>query len=133
MERSVLNPSSVPATLRYGFSQAVVTRGDRRLHLSGQVGVDSEERTAGLDLESQLAAAFDNIAAILSAAGGTLAQVVMLRIYLVESAREQQRFIGEALRARFPVDPPATSWIVVSGLAAPEWLVELEVEAVLPD
>ncbi|GAP96669.1 hypothetical protein NIES2104_32120 [Leptolyngbya sp. NIES-2104] len=33
---------------------------------------------------------------------------------------------------RFPVNPPATSWVIVSGLSEPEWLVELEAEAVLP-
>lgn len=133
MERKVLNPEGVMPTLKYGFSQAVVTRGGRRIHLSGQVGVDASGKTVGPDLESQLRASFDNIAAVLAAAGGTLADVVTLRIYLVTSARDEQRFVGEAIRARFPVDPPATSWIVVSGLASAEWLVEVEAEAVLPD
>lgn len=132
-ERQVLNPPSVPDTLRYGFSQAVVFRGGRRIVLSGQVGVDADERTVGPDLARQLEAAIRNIAAVLAAARGTLAHVIVLRIYLVDSARGDQRHVGEALRRHFPVDPPATSWVLVSGLSDPAWLVELEAEAVLPD
>jgi 2-iminobutanoate/2-iminopropanoate deaminase len=58
---------------------------------------------------------------------------VILRIYIVDAAKHDQRSITEALLKRFPVNPPATSWVVVSGLSEPEWLVELEAEAVLSD
>ncbi|UII69577.1 hypothetical protein LVW35_18060 [Pseudomonas sp. HN11] len=33
---------------------------------------------------------------------------------------------------RFPHDPPPSSWIIVSGLSLPEWLIEIEAEAVIP-
>ena len=131
-ERRVLNPVAVADTLRYGFSQAVVVRGGVRVHLSGQVGVDATERLVGPDLESQTRASFDNIATILAELGAELSHVVVLRIYVVESARGDQKFIGQQLRQRFPVDPPATSWLFVSGLSEPEWLIEIEAEAVVP-
>lgn len=133
MQRETINPSTVFDSLRYGFSQAVVVRGGRRVYLSGQVGVDADERTVGNDLESQTNAALDNIAAILAEAGGGLEHVVVLRIYLVESVRHDQAPITRVLRERFPVDPPATTWIVVRGLSEPEWLIEIEAEAVLPE
>lgn len=133
MERSAVNPKSVANTLQYGFSQAIVTRGGRRAVLSGQVGVDADERTVGPDLASQTSAAMDNIATILREIGGELSHVVILRIYIVESARGEQGCIGRTLRERFPVDPPATTWVVVSGLSEPEWLIEIEAEAVLPE
>lgn len=132
MERRCVNPRSVPDTLRYGFSQAVVVQGSRRVHLSGQVGVDADERTVGPDLESQTRAAIDNIAAILADIDADLSNVVILRIYVVESARAEQRVIGEALKRGFPTDPPATSWIFVSGLSDQNWLIEIEAEAALP-
>ena len=132
MERRSLNPATVADTLQYGFSQAVVVEGGRRVHLSGQVGVDADERLVGHDLESQTRAAIDNVASILEEVGGDLSHVVMLRLYVVESARDDQKFIGRALRERFAIDPPATSWIIVSGLSEPEWLIEIEAEAVLP-
>lgn len=133
MHRRTVNPRTVFNSLRYGFSQAVVTRGGYRVYLSGQVGVDVDEVTVGPDLESQTRAAIDNIKLVLNDIGGDLKDVVVLRIYLVESVRDNQGPIVRALRERFPVDPPATSWIVVSGLSEPDWLIEVEAEAVLPD
>ncbi|POA18609.1 hypothetical protein C1886_15965 [Pseudomonas sp. FW300-N1A1] len=132
MQKSVLNPSTVFNSLQYGFSQAVEVSGGRRLLLSGQVGVDECERTVALGLREQADKAFDNIEAILAEAGGDLSHVVMMRIYIVESARDQQDQITKVLLERFPSNPPASSWVMVSGLSLPQWLIEVEVEAMLP-
>lgn len=132
MSRTTVNPDTVFNTVQYGFSQAVIVTGQRRMLLSGQVGIDAQERTVGSGLREQTDAALDNIAWVLAAAGGgTLAQVIMLRIYICEMASEDQEAIAQALRDRFPVDPPPSSWIIVSGLSLPEWLVEIEAEAML--
>lgn len=133
MPRETLNPENVFNTLQYGFSQAVLVRGGRRMLLSGQVGVDASERTVAGGLAAQVDAAFDNIGRILAEADGDFRHVAMLRIYIVESARREQECIVKALQARFPQAPPATSWIIVSGLSEPDWLVEIEAEAVLPE
>jgi 2-iminobutanoate/2-iminopropanoate deaminase len=132
MYRKTVNPGKVFNSLQYGFSQAVVTQGGRHVYLSGQVGVDANEVTVGPGLESQTRAAIDNIAAILSEIGGDLKHVNVLHIYLVETVRDQQKVIVQALLERFPLDPPATSWIFVSGLSSREWLIEIEAEAVIP-
>lgn len=42
-------------------------------------------------------------------------------------------YIVAALREYFPEQPPATSWLLVSGLSEPQWLIEIEAEALLPD
>ncbi len=42
-----------------------------------------------------------------------------------------ERDIAAALLKRFPVNPPPSSWILISGLAKPEWLIEIEAEAML--
>lgn len=128
-----LNPKSVFNSLQYGFSQAmIVPPGGRRVLLSGQVGVDAEERTVAGGLAAQTRAALDNVARVLAAADGTLAQVIMLRIYIAEEASEEQDAISEALLAYFPDNPPPSSWVIVKGLSLPEWLIEIEAEAVLP-
>jgi enamine deaminase RidA (YjgF/YER057c/UK114 family) len=131
MSRTVVNPDTVFNTVQYGFSQAVIVTGQRRMLLSGQVGVDINEHTVGPGLQEQTEAALDNIARVLAAAGGTMAQVIMLRIYICETAREDQEVIAQALRDRFPADPPPSSWVIVSGLSLPEWLIEIEAEAML--
>ncbi|MCU7645218.1 RidA family protein [Pseudomonas piscis] len=133
MQKSTFNPGSVFDSLQYGFSQAVEVRGGRRLLLSGQVGVDEHERTVGPGLREQTEQAFDNIQRVLAEAGGTLADVVMLRIYIAEAARDQQEHISAVLLERFASQPPASSWIIVSGLSLPQWLIEVEAEAVLEE
>ena len=132
MQRKVINPTTVFNSLQYGFSQAMEVPEGRRIMLSGQVGVDAQERTVGPGIAEQTATALDNVEKVLAAVGGDLSHVIMLRLYIVESAREQQEPIAEALRQRFAHNPPPSSWIIVSGLSLPQWLIEIEAEAVVP-
>ena len=132
MQRKTINPPTVFNSLQYGFSQAMEVREGRRILLSGQVGVDADERTVGSGIAEQTATALDNIEKVLAAAEGDLSHVIMLRLYIVESARDQQEPIAAALRERFPDNPPPSSWIIVSGLSLPEWLIEIEAEALIP-
>ena len=134
MQRKVITPHVRQFnSLQYGFSQAMEVPEGRRIMLSGQVGVDAQERTVGPGVAEQTATALDNVEKVLAAVGGDLSHVIMLRLYIVESAREQQEPIAEALRQRFAHNPPPSSWIIVSaGLSLPEWLIEIEAEAVVP-
>ena len=132
MQRKTINPPTVFNSLQYGFSQAMEVREGRRILLSGQVVVDADERTVGPGIAEQTATALDNIEKVLAAAEGDLSHVIMLRLYIVESARDQQEPIAAALRERFPDNPPPSSWIIVSGLSLPEWLIEIEAEALIP-
>ncbi|CAI8955889.1 MULTISPECIES: RidA family protein [Pseudomonas] len=131
MQPKVINPKSVFNSLQYGFSQAIEVPDGRRILLSGQVGVDAQERTVGPGIAEQTDTALDNIEKILAEVEGDLSHVVMLRLYIVESARDRQELIAQALRERFPHNPPPSSWIIVSGLSLPEWLIEIEAEAVI--
>lgn len=132
-QRRAINPTGVFNSLRYGFSQALLVEGGgRRMMLSGQVGVDAEERTVEGGIGAQAAQALRNIQYLLREAGGELLHVTMLRIYIAEAAKHDQGPIARILRERFPRDPPPSSWIVVVGLSRPEWLIEIEAEAILP-
>ena len=65
-------------------------------------------------------------------AGGTLKDVVALRIYVVDYQAECGTAVGIALREFFSAEnPPASTWIGVSALAVPEFLIEIEATAVL--
>ena len=132
MQRKVINPATVFNSLQYGFSQAMAVPDGRRIVLSGQVGVDAQERTVGPGITEQTATALANIEKVLAEVEGDLSHVIMLRLYIVESARDQQEPIAQALLQRFPHNPPPSSWIIVSGLSLPEWLIEIEAEAVIP-
>jgi enamine deaminase RidA (YjgF/YER057c/UK114 family) len=128
-----INPSSVFRSLDHGFSQGVVASGTRTLYVAGQTAWDSHKQIiGGSDLEAQARQAFTNLRAILEAAGGTLADVVSLRIYVVDYRPEQARALGSAFRDFFSGEaPPASTWIGVSALADPGFLIEVEATAVL--
>ena len=132
LRRKPINPPNLSDTLIEGHSQAVLVQGGSRLLMSSQVGVDTEGQLAGPDLAEQTEAALDNVERLLSSLGGDLSRVVILRIYLAESARYDQQVVMEALKHRFPIAPPAATWLIVYGLAEAEWLIAIEAEAVLP-
>lgn len=126
-----INPSSVFDTLQYGFSQGVVVPTGKRILLSGQVGANEREETPYATLEEQTNLAFENIEKLLAEVGAKLTDIAFLRIYIVESVKNEQDKITKALIQHFPTHPPATSWLIVSGLSLPEWLIEIEAEAVI--
>ena len=132
MKKEILNPKTVFNSLKYGFSQGIMYEGGKKVVLSGQVGVDSDEKTISNDLFSQMNTAIDNIEEILKSIDGNLTNVIVLRLYILESEKNNQAVISKCLLDRFPVDPPVTSWIFISGLSIPEWLIEIEAEAILP-
>ena len=80
MQRKTINPPTVFNSLQYGFSQAMEVREGRRILLSGQVGVDADERTVGPGIAEQTATALDNIEKVLAAAEGDLSHVIKLRL-----------------------------------------------------
>lgn len=85
LPKESINPPSVFRSLEHGFSQAVVASGRRTLYVSGQTAWDSQKQLiGGTNLELQARQAFSNVRAVVEAAGGTLGDVVSLRIYVVD-------------------------------------------------
>ena len=133
MPKEHLNPPTLFASLPYGFSQAVATTGGRMVYLSGQTAWDANQQiVGGADLGAQTRQALRNVQLGLAAAGGTLADVVSLRLYVVNPQPGDLGPVGEALREFFPADqPPASTWLGVASLARPEFLIEIEAIAVI--
>jgi enamine deaminase RidA (YjgF/YER057c/UK114 family) len=112
--------------------QAVVANGV--VYLRGQVGqdLDTAESVGAGDVEAQAEQAMANIALLLGEAGGTVADIVKVVVYLTDIRYREPvyRVMGRWLKGVYPV----STGIVVSALARPEWLVEIDTTAVLgPD
>lgn len=133
MPKARINPDSISRVLEYGFSQAVLASGRQTLYMSGQTAWDAEKQiVGGRDMRAQAAQAFENVRRLVEAAGGSLDDVVSLRIYVVGCLPEHADAIGSALRECFPGPAvPASTWLGVSSLARPEFLIEVEAVAVL--
>src|SRR5213080_3572218 len=133
MPKEHVNPNSLFASLPHGFSQVVIASGRKMVFISGQTAWDARKNIVGGDsVLEQARQAFRNLETAMKAAGGTLEDIVALRIYVVDYQAESGTAVGTALREFFsPENPPASTWIGVSALAVPEFLIEIEATAVL--
>ncbi|WP_154796148.1 RidA family protein [Occultella kanbiaonis] len=121
-----LNPASVPVSPFY--AQGIEVTGPQKLvFVSGQVGVDAQGRTAE-GIAAQAAQAVANLGAVLAEAGLGPESITKITIYLTDPANVEP-FMAAA-GPTLPPDPPATTLLIVQGLAAPDLLVEIEAIAV---
>ena len=133
MPRECINPDSLFSSLPHGFSQVVIATGRKMVFVSGQTAWDKQKNIVGGDsVLEQARQAFRNLEKAMEAAGGALKDIVALRIYVVDYQAESGTAVGTALREFFSVEnPPASTWIGVSALAVPEFLIEIEATALL--
>src|SRR5262245_6740600 len=133
MPKEYLNPDSLFPSLPYGFSQIVTATGRKTVFISGQTAWDERKDIVGGDsVLEQARQAFRNLEKAMGAVGGTLKDIVALRIYIVDYQAECGTAVGTVLREVFASEnPPASTWIGVSALADPEFLIEIEATAVL--
>lgn len=110
---------------RFGYSRAV--RVDDRVWVSGTVG-QHDDGTTPSEIVAQTRVALSTIERALAAVETQLGDVVAVRIYLTN--RDHSDAIGGALRERFEPARPAMTMVCVPSLIGPEFLVEVEVEAI---
>lgn len=112
--------------------QVVVARG-AMVFVRGQIGqdLDSSASVAVGDAAGQAEQAMANIAMLLKEAGAELEHITKITIYLIDPRYREAvyRVVGRWLKGVYPV----STGIVVSALARPEWLVEIDAIAVIPD
>ncbi|MFW6773500.1 RidA family protein [Nocardioides sp. CPCC 205120] len=111
--------------------QAVVA--GNTVYVRGQIGqdLDTSESVGIGDVEAQTEQAMRNIAMLLGEAGSKIEHLVKLTIYIVDPRYRETvyRTIGRHTRGVHPI----STGIVVSALARPEWLVEVDAVAVIPE
>ena len=130
MPTQFLNPTGLAPT--NGWTQVVTSTGGKTIYISGQVSVDEEGRIVGEgDLAAQTTQVMQNLGHALKAAGATYANIVKITTFVVGYKPEMRPVIGKARSVFFQgMEPPASTLVGVSALAAPEWLIEIEAIAV---
>jgi enamine deaminase RidA (YjgF/YER057c/UK114 family) len=110
----------------------VVARG-ATVFVRGQVGqpLDTAENVCIGDAAGQAEQAMANLKQLLEEAGSRLEHVCKITIYLTDPRYREAvyRVVGRWLKGVHPV----STGLVVSALARPEWLVEIDVIAVIPE
>ena len=115
------------------YTQAVAAKPGTIIWLSGQVAVNSKGELMGKgDLKAQVNQAWENVRLALAGSGATFQDVVKVTTFVVNykpSMRDDLR----AVRLKFMGDakPPAATLVGVQSLASDDWLVEIEVTAVI--
>jgi enamine deaminase RidA (YjgF/YER057c/UK114 family) len=107
-----------------------VTRVGNTLYISGQLGLDVDGTLIGPgDAAAQAEQCYRNIQAIIHHFGGSMDDIVKITQYITDLA---YRPLVAGPRDRYLGTPgPASTLVVVKGLAAPEYLVEIEALAIL--
>ena len=124
MPRQTVSTDAAPSAIG-AYSQAV--RAGDTVYLSGAIPlVPGTMEVVGGDVRAQIVQVFDNLEAVIRAAGGTLEQVVKLNVYLTDLADFPT--VNEVMAERFDEPYPARAAI---GVAALPKGVAVEVEGVL--
>ncbi|MDP2728965.1 MAG: RidA family protein [Dehalococcoidales bacterium] len=113
-----------------GYSHVVKT--DNTVYIAGQVARDRDGKTVGVgDARAQVEQVFKNLEAALNAAGGDLSHIVKTNIFMTH--REDIPAYRETRAKYFSNDnPPVSTLILCSGLADPDFRIEIEAIAVVP-
>jgi enamine deaminase RidA (YjgF/YER057c/UK114 family) len=117
---------------RWGFSQIITTEGGKTVWLSGQTPWDANEKPHGTTRRAQMKTCVGNIKRAVEAAGGTLDDVVSLRLYMPGYDPSEWQEVAAGLKENFPgPNPPTTTWIGITSLASADYLIEIEAFAVI--
>jgi len=113
--------------------QAVITRGGRTVWLRGQCPqeIETAKNIDSHDPVEQTHKVMQNIQQLIEEAGGEMAHLVKVVVYITDVRHREAvyRTMGEYIKGVHPV----STGLVVQALARPEWLVEIDGTAVIPD
>lgn len=113
--------------------QAVVTHGGKTVYMRGQCpqDLDTAKTIESHDPAEQTHKVMQNIKQLIEECGGTMDHLVKVVVYITDVRHRQAvyRAMGEYIKGVHPV----STGLVVQALARPEWLVEIDATAVIPD
>ena len=112
---------------------AVITRGGATVYLRGQCpqNLDDARNINSTDPAEQTHKVMQNIRQLIEEAGGDMSHLVKLVVYITDIRHREAiyRTMGAYIKGVHPV----CTGLVVQALARPEWLVEIDATAVIPE
>ena len=129
MDRKTVQPKTLNDP-RPRYSQGIITEGGRLLFVAGQTASDQNGNVVGQgDIKAQTKQVFANLKAVLEEAGGTLDDLVMTTTYIVD--RKYREGYNEVRQGLYKGDPATSTLVIITGLAHPDYLIEIAGIAVL--
>jgi enamine deaminase RidA (YjgF/YER057c/UK114 family) len=125
--KTVVNPAHLADTTQFGFSQAAIASPKAKvIYVAGQIGVSEDGPN---DFESQVDRSFDNLIAVIEAAGGRIEDVVKITLLIKNHDGKKLQYLVNKRRDVFGDRPPASTLIPVSTLALES--LEFEIDAIV--
>lgn len=126
-ERVRVDPEGVAPPAGH-YSHGIIASG-RMLFVAGQVALDEHGELVGKgDAAAQARQVLTNLQRVIESAGGRMADVARTTVYLTNLA--DRTAVAEVRQEFFPTPPPVNTLLVVSSLATPDFLVEID--AIVP-
>src|SRR4029453_5935393 len=106
-EKKHISPAALFSTRRLGFTHVVTSSPGTTVYISGQTAWDADRKiVGGTDLRLQAEQSFRNLRTALEAAGAAPADVVFVRLYIVNYQAEHAAVLSPMLEAFFAGAPP---------------------------
>lgn len=128
MTKTVINPPEMAPPSGYSYA---IKKSGTPVFISGQVALDGQGRLIGEnDAAAQVEQVFQNLRTVVQACGGSMDDVVKITVFVTDAsfrpavAAARQRHFKEG-------QYPASTYLVVSALAVPQLLVEVEAVAII--
>ena len=128
MSKTVINPPALAKPTGYSYA---IKKSGTPVFISGQVALDAEGKLVGEnDAAAQTEQVFKNLQAVVEGCGGTMADIVKITIFVTDPS---YRPAVAAARLKWFKEGewPASTYLVVSALAVPTMLVEIEAVAMI--
>jgi len=128
-----INPDNMAKPI--GYSQGVAIRGSHRtIYVGGQNAIDVKGALVGRNsLLEQTEQALSNVEKVLKAGGAGPESLVRLNIYLLQGQNPAEGFLAFQQWWGSRPQYPAITVVYVAGLGKPDWLVEIDGIAVVPE
>jgi enamine deaminase RidA (YjgF/YER057c/UK114 family) len=134
--KEFLNPKALIPPGGASYSHIAKVNKGTIVYVSGQVSSDATGKLIGEgDFEAQVEQVFHNLKIAVEAAGGTMADIVKLNYYVVAELDQATVPKLRPIRDRYinVENPPASTFLVVTRLMRPGWLIEIEAVAAIED
>ena len=131
MKRTAYQPPDVFAPAGKSYSQGIIVEAGKTLYVAGQTSRDAQGNVVCKgDAAGQTRQLLENMKKVVEGAGGRMEDVAKTTVFITDIKHREA--VGRVRQEFFKGDPPANTLLVISGLADPAFLVEIEAIVPLP-
>ena len=131
MKRTAYQPPDTFVPAGRTYSHGIIVETGRTLYVAGQTARDAQGNIVCKgDAAGQTRQVLENMKRVVEGAGGRMEDIAKTTVYITDIKHREA--VGRVRQEFFKGDPPANTLLVISGLADPAFLVEIEAIVPLP-